>query len=69
LHYVAKFCVDSDSLKIELDQASDNKFLELAVYAKANFLITGNTRHFTVSEYCGVNIISPKDYIENFWKV
>ena len=46
----------------------DNKFLELAVFSKANFLITGNINHFTFSEYKGVKIISPKDYIEKFWK-
>jgi len=57
---------------IELDIISDkadNKFLELAVFSNANFLITGNTKHFTFSEYESVKIISPRDYIENYWKV
>jgi len=55
-------------LDIITDKA-DNKFLELSVFSKADFLITGNTNHFTISAYEGVKIISPKDYIENFWKV
>ena len=55
-------------LDIITDKA-DNKFLELSVFSKADFLITGNTNHFTISDYEGVKIISPKDYIENFWKV
>ena len=46
---------------------SDNKFIELAVFSKANFIITGNTNHFTIEEYKGVKIITPKDYWEAFW--
>ena len=54
---------------IHLKIITDNKFLELAIFSKANFLITGNTNQFTISEYNGVKIISPKDYIKNYWKV
>ena len=56
---------------IELDvikDKSDNKFIELAVFSKANFIITGNTKHFTIKEYKGIKIISPKEYWENFGK-
>ena len=65
---VGKLYKPNIQLDIITDKA-DNKFLELAVYSKADFLITGNTSHFTISEYKGVKIISPKDYVENFWKV
>lgn len=50
----------------EIKDKSDNKFLELAVFANADFLITGNTNHFTISEYNSVKIISPKEYIDNY---
>ncbi|MBW8050367.1 MAG: putative toxin-antitoxin system toxin component, PIN family [Cytophagales bacterium] len=56
---------------IELDvikDKSDNKFIELAVFSKANFIITGNTKHFTIKEYKDIKIISPKEYWENFGK-
>ncbi|OFX32613.1 MAG: putative toxin-antitoxin system toxin component, PIN family [Bacteroidetes bacterium GWA2_32_17] len=65
---VGKFYKPNIHLDIITDKA-DNKFLELSVFSKADFLITGNTNHFTISDYEGVKIISPKDYIENFWKV
>jgi putative PIN family toxin of toxin-antitoxin system len=52
-----------------ISDLADNRFLELAVFSKTDFLITGNTNHFTFSEFKGVKIISPKDYIENYWKV
>ena len=65
---VGKLYTPNIQLDIISDKA-DNRFLELAVFSKANFLITGNTNHFTFSEYENVKIISPKDYIENYWKV
>ncbi len=55
---------------IKLDvvkDSADNKFIELAVSAGADFLITGNTNHFTFSEYEGVTIISPGEYYRQHW--
>ena len=47
---------------------SDNKFVELAVYAEANFLITGNINDFTFTRYERVQIISPQKYWEQYGK-
>lgn len=47
-------CVDDD----------DNKFLELAVDSNADFLITGNKRHFPKKTFRGVQIVSPSEFIE-----
>ncbi|HZY10174.1 MAG TPA: putative toxin-antitoxin system toxin component, PIN family [Bacteroidota bacterium] len=46
-------CPDSD----------DNKFLETAVEAKADYLITGNKKHFPSSIHLGVQIVSPSEYM------
>ncbi len=43
---------------------SDNKFLELAFEAKANFLVTGNTQDFTFKQFRNTEIISPKDFYD-----
>lgn len=42
----------------------DNRLLELAVEANAQFLVTGNTRDFTFSEFQGVRIVNPKEFVE-----
>lgn len=47
-------CVDPD----------DNKFLELAVSAKVNYLITGNKKHFSSREYKNVQVVSPSEYLK-----
>ena len=50
---------------IELEEASDetdNRFLECAQAAKANYLVTGNLRHFPkVWKY--TKVVSPKDFL------
>lgn len=43
---------------------ADNKLLELAETCSADFIITGNTKDFTMSYYKGTKIISPKDFWE-----
>jgi uncharacterized protein len=40
----------------------DNKLLELAETCHADFLITGNTNDFTLSDYKGTKIVTPKEY-------
>jgi putative PIN family toxin of toxin-antitoxin system len=48
-----------------LDDKDDNIFLELAGESEADFLITGNTNDFTISEYKKTLIVTPKQYWEN----
>jgi len=42
---------------------SDNRFYECAEAGKANFLITGNTRHFP-DNHKGTQIVTPREFIE-----
>ena len=47
---------------IKNDKA-DNMFLECALESKADFLITGNIKHFTLKKFHDTRIIVPKDFI------
>ena len=42
----------------------DNRLLELAETCKAQYLVTGNTNDFTMPEYKGTKIVSPKEFFE-----
>ncbi len=42
----------------------DNRLLELAETCKAQYLVTGNTNDFTMTEYKGTKIVSPKEFFE-----
>lgn len=41
----------------------DNRILELAVTAQADYIVTGNTRDFTFDEYGGVKVVTPEQLI------
>lgn len=42
-----------------ISDKDDNKFLELALECKADFLITGNTNDFTVRKFKRTKIVTP----------
>ena len=49
--------------KIEiLSDTSDNKFLELAAVSSADYLITGNTLDFQITEFEYTRILTPREY-------
>lgn len=47
-----------------VDDPEDNKFLECAHESQADYLITGNTKHFPFKKFRKTRIVSPKDFIE-----
>lgn len=53
--------------KIEiLTDTSDNKFLELSAVSSADFLITGNTLDFPMTEFEYTKILTPREYWDYF---
>ena len=47
----------------EIKDEPDNRFLECAVAARADYLITGNARHFP-GRFEGVRIVTPREFLE-----
>lgn len=41
----------------------DNRFLECAHHAKAQYVVTGNKRHFPFAEFEGITIVSPAEFV------
>lgn len=39
----------------------DNRFLECALAARADYLVTGNKKHFPFTEFQGTKIVSPAE--------
>ncbi|MBI4796392.1 MAG: putative toxin-antitoxin system toxin component, PIN family [Deltaproteobacteria bacterium] len=48
---------------VSVDPA-DNKFLECALESKADYLITGNAKHFPFKKFRDTQVINPKDFID-----
>jgi putative PIN family toxin of toxin-antitoxin system len=53
----------TETVDIISDEA-DNRLLELDEICNADYLVTGNTNDFTMTDYKGTEIVSPKDFFE-----
>ena len=53
-------------LKFRLSDPDDEPFLEVALAARAEAIITGNKRYFPKKEYQGTRILSPAEFLEAF---
>lgn len=65
LSEISEFYEPTTILKI-IEDEPDNRFLELAQISKADFIITGNTNDFTMDNYSGTKIVTPKEYWEEY---
>lgn len=55
----------SKPLASPLPDPQDEPFLEVALGAKADFLITGNLKDFPAKTRHGVSVVSPQDFIRH----
>lgn len=61
---VSKLFTTTNKLKICRDP-KDDMFLELALKAKADFIITGDKDLLSLKEYKSTEIITPAEYLKN----
>lgn len=59
----AEFISACKPIKNPMLPKDDVMFLETAVSSKAEYLVTGNTKHFTFSKYESCHIVSPAEFI------
>jgi uncharacterized protein len=56
--------ISSSACSFQLPDPDDTIYLAAALEAKANTLITGNKKHFPLSNYDHVRILSPKEFLD-----
>jgi putative PIN family toxin of toxin-antitoxin system len=56
--------VAAEPLLVPLPDPGDTKFIEVAIAGSAEYLVTGNLKHFPKSRRSGVEIITPADLIQ-----
>ena len=61
LREISKFYNPNQKIEVLAD-TSDNKFLELAAASSADYLITGNTLDFQITEFEYTRILTPREY-------
>jgi uncharacterized protein len=63
LKSLAQWVEPKISLNVTQHDPDDNKFLECAQEARADFLITGNTKHFPPRRFKKTLIVSPVEFL------
>ncbi len=53
-------------LKHSLPDKDDDCFLETALAAESDCLVTGNIAHFPKHLRCGVTVVNPAEFLENY---
>lgn len=56
--------IQATPLSIRLPDPDDVMFIEVAVSALADALVTGNRKHFPPSYCHGVRVLSPREWLE-----
>ena len=51
-------------LSESLPDPDDNQFLEVAVSANADYLVTGNLKHFPPGLRCNITVLSPREFLD-----
>jgi putative PIN family toxin of toxin-antitoxin system len=58
--------VAASPLPSSLPDPDDNPFLEVALFGKADYLVTGNRAHFPEALCEGVMVVSPSEFVEAY---
>ncbi len=62
------YIVSTEPLKYNLPDKNDEAFLEVAITAKAEYLVTGNIRHYPVKMRQKVEVVTPDVFLEEYRK-
>lgn len=65
---VLNFVGPRKKVEIIKDDASDNKFIECALEAKADYIITGDKHLLTLKEYENIKIVTASEFLEIWQK-
>ena len=60
--------VTEKRVKVIEDDPNDNRILECALEAKADFIISGDHHLLELKEYQSIRIITPSDLMKGYYK-
>ena len=56
--------IASEPLSLSLPDAADAMFIEVGVAGVADYLVTGNLKHFPPTQRHGLSVVSPRAFIQ-----
>jgi len=64
--FLSKNIIPKQKFNIVKDDPKDNKFIDCAVEANAEFLISGDPHLLEIKKFQEIKVVSPKEFLENF---
>ena len=58
------FRLVANPLRVQLPDPDDQPFLEVGVAASADYLVTGNQKHFPIELCRGIAVVSPREFLD-----
>ncbi len=65
---IAGYLVSGIPTNIILPDRDDEKFIEAAFAGQANYIVTGNQKHYPEKQYNNVKVILPADFLKDIQK-
>ncbi|MCK4830849.1 putative toxin-antitoxin system toxin component, PIN family [bacterium] len=62
------FSAKTPELNVVEEDPDDNKFIECAVALKCTFVISGDKHLTEIRDYMGIEIVTPKEFLDSFPK-
>jgi putative PIN family toxin of toxin-antitoxin system len=63
---IADFVNPSEMIDVVLEDPEDNRILECAVEAEANYIVTGDSHLLKLRKYRSIEVVSPVTFLEKF---
>ena|SRR3989338_2658086 len=60
----SKFFEPKEKIEIVKDDKDDNKFVEVAIEGKADYIITQDNHLLRIKDFRGLKIMTPKEFLE-----
>ena len=61
--------IDPLPVNENIPDRDDIVFLEVAISSNANFIVTGNKKHFPKSKYRNLKVVSPAEFLDEYRKI
>ena len=64
IRYFAEFVKPEEDIKTVDDDPDDDKFLEVAVAGNVDYLVSGDQHLLDLNSFCGINIVTPREFYD-----
>ncbi|UCH93152.1 MAG: putative toxin-antitoxin system toxin component, PIN family [Candidatus Aminicenantes bacterium] len=65
-YHISTNTIEKAKREVSIEDADDLKFIELAIEAEADFIISGDPHLIKIRKYQNIKILKPREFLEKF---